>query len=34
MPAAAGERPRFTIEGQLTKLIGGNHFPTGQILGG
>lgn len=26
--APAGENPEISIEGRLTKLIGGDHFPT------
>lgn len=33
-PAEAGSRPALTIEGHLTSLIGGRHFPTTQIVGG
>ena len=33
-PAEAGSRPALTIEGHLTSLIGGRHFPTTTIVGG
>lgn len=32
-PAPAGEAPEISIEGHLTKLIGGDHFPTRRVGG-
>ncbi|WP_162262511.1 hypothetical protein [Bosea sp. Root483D1] len=32
-PAPAGANPEISIEGQLTKLIGGDHFPTKKTWG-
>ncbi|SDG34361.1 hypothetical protein FHT98_1154 [Bosea sp. AK1] len=32
-PAEAGTAPEILIEGHLTKMIGGDHFPTRQAWG-
>lgn len=34
MPGAAGASPALRIDGHLTKLIGGEHFPSRNIVGG
>ena len=33
-PAPAGTNPEISIEGHLTKMIGGDHFPTRKAWGG
>ena len=33
-PARVGEAPEISIEGHLTKLVGGDHFPTRRVGGG
>ena len=33
-PAPAGSNPEISIEGHLTNMIGGDHFPTHKAWGG
>lgn len=32
-PAEVGTAPEISIEGRLTKLVGGDHFPTRRVGG-